>query len=368
MNPLCWPHITSATVLIDSDRAKRNIQRMQDKAVAAGVILRPHFKTHQSVDIGRWFRDAGTHQIAVSSLKMAQQFERAGWRNIMLAIPINPRELAAINRLAGECHLTLAIEHEDALLALQTLSHPIDIVIEVDAGYGRTGIDWRQGNRISDLANAALALRHVRRVGLMLHAGNSYQASGDDAIAAVHQQSLERLSHVRQTIAAPAQAQLFVSAGDTPTCSRMSSFPGVDEIRPGNYVFYDLQQQHIGACDWDDIALTLACPVIARYPERNEVVVHAGAVHFSKDYLLSSERFGGRPCYGQVMRSSAAGWHPEPVAGAYVHSLSQEHGKVRMPAELIARTKLGDMLVIAPAHSCLTMAAMSDVVMFSAKA
>lgn len=368
MNQLQWSHITSTTVLIDSFRAKRNIRRMQDKAINAGVNLRPHFKTHQSVDIGRWFRDAGTHSIAVSSLKMGQMFEQAGWRDIMLAIPVNPREQAALNRLAGDCSLTLTIEHEDALATIQRLSHDIRVVIEIDAGYGRTGIDWQQKERISRLANAALALPQVKQVGLLLHAGNSYQSSGDSAIAEVHQQSLQRLAAVRASMAPPAADQLFISAGDTPTCSRMDEFPGVDEIRPGNYVFYDLQQQHIGACDWDDIALALACPVIARYPERGEVVVHAGAVHFSKDFLLSPARYQGSPCYGQVMQMSAHGWHGNPMKDTYVRGLSQEHGKVAMPAERIAQTQLGDLLVIVPAHSCLTMAAMTEATIFNSQA
>jgi D-serine deaminase-like pyridoxal phosphate-dependent protein len=361
MSSLNWDYITSARVLVDAQRAQRNIERMQAKADTAGVALRPHFKTHQSVDIGRWFREAGTQAIAVSSVSMAQQFERAGWRDIMIAIPINPRELSAINQLAASCTLTLTIESEAALKTLSRLSHKVHLMLEIDAGYGRTGLDWQQSARINRLANEALALSQVASVGLLLHAGNSYGAQGDDAITTIHEQSLQRLQTVRAAVTLPSGHALRVSAGDTPTCSRMHNFPGVDEIRPGNYVFYDLMQQHIGACDWDDIALTLACPVIAKYPERGEVVVHAGAVHFSKD---SIQRDGG-PCFGQVMRKTEQGWAGEPIAGAYVHGLSQEHGKVRMPQALMESTEIGDLLVIAPAHSCLVMAAMRDFLTFS---
>lgn len=364
MTQLQWQHITSPRVLVDRQRAQRNIARMQQKANDASVSLRPHFKTHQSVEIGRWFRDAGTLAIAVSSVRMAQQFESAGWHDIMVAIPLNPRELAALNRLAANCTLTVTIEHEDALTLLSRLSHGVNVVIEVDAGYGRTGVDYLQHRRVSQLANSALALPQVERVGLMLHAGNSYQAVGDAQIEAIHELSLQRLAKVKEAIAEPARSQLFVSAGDTPTCSRMASFPGVDEIRPGNYVFYDLQQQHIGACDWDDIALAVACPVIARYPERQEVVVHGGAVHFSKDSLQSPSRYSGKPCYGQVMQTTEEGWQAKPLEGVYVHGLSQEHGKVHMPANLIEQTQLGDLLVIVPAHSCLTMAAMGEYTVF----
>lgn len=361
MSNLNWDYITSTRILVDARRAQRNIARMQHKADAAGVALRPHFKTHQSVDIGRWFREAGTEAIAVSSVSMAQQFEKAGWRDIMIAIPLNPRELSAINQLAATCALTLTIESESALPALSRLSHQVDIMLEIDAGYGRTGLDWQQTERIDQLANQTLALSQVRSVGLMLHAGNSYGARGDAAIAAIHEQSLQRLEAVKTAVTLPEGYSLRVSAGDTPTCSRMQNFPGVDEIRPGNYVFYDLMQQHIGACDWDDIALTLACPVIAKYPARGEVVVHAGAVHFSKDSIS----IDGAPCFGQIMRQTENGWAGEPVRGAYVHGLSQEHGKVRMPEDLLHSTEIGDLLIIAPAHSCLAMAAMRDFVSFS---
>lgn len=361
MSNLNWDYITSARVLIDASRAQRNIERMQRKADSAGVTLRPHFKTHQSVDIGRWFRQAGTESIAVSSVSMAQQFERAGWRDILIAIPLNPRELSAVNQLAAGCTLTLTIENEAALAALSRLSHQVHVMLEIDAGYGRTGLDWRQGERINRLANQLLTLSQVKSVGLMLHAGNSYNARGDDAIAAIHEQSLQRLQAVKTAVTLPHGHQLRVSAGDTPTCSRMHDFPGVDEIRPGNYVFYDLMQQHIGACDWDDIALTLACPVIAKYPERGEVVVHAGAVHFSKDSIQRD----GEPCFGQVMHKTEQGWAGEPVPGAYVRGLSQEHGKVHMPQAQLENTEVGDLLVIAPAHSCLVMAAMGDFLAFS---
>ncbi|RUO26819.1 alanine racemase [Aliidiomarina minuta] len=360
MSTLNWQHITGPRILVDTQRAKRNIQRMQAHADSTSVSLRPHFKTHQSVDIGRWFREAGTQAIAVSSVTMAQQFEKAGWRDIMIAIPLNPRELSAINRLAADTRLTLCIEHEDALNTLSRLSNPVDVMLEVDAGYGRTGLDCAQQERIQALALSTLNLPQVKNIGLLLHAGNSYQARGDDEIAQIHQQSLSQVRQLADFISLPDGHQLFISVGDTPTCSRMKSFPGADEIRPGNYVFYDLMQQHIGACEWDDIALTLACPIIARYPERNEVVVHGGAVHFSKDYIQRD----GAPCYGQVMKMTDQGWAGEPVEGAFVHGLSQEHGKVRMPAGMAEQMQLGDLLVIAPAHSCLTMAAMREFVAF----
>ncbi|TRW48963.1 alanine racemase [Aliidiomarina halalkaliphila] len=344
-----WNTIAGPEVVVDSRKAKRNIARMQEKAQTAGVDLRPHFKTHQSPLIGKWFGPPEQTPIAVSSVPMARLFADAGWRDILIAIPLNPRQLPAYNRLAREITLGLTVEHIDALKTVQRLMHPIDLYVEIDAGYGRTGISWRESRRIYELLKAAHELPQVRHVGILLHAGNSYTTRGDHGIAQVHQESLERLQQLLADSPIPTDS-IRVSVGDTPTCSRMDSFPGADEIRPGNYVFYDWQQQRIGACDWSDIALAVACPVIARYPERGEVVVHGGAVHFSKDFVL----IDGKPRYGQVMRITSDGWGG-PIQDAYVHGLSQEHGKVKVPDTLMAELQLGDLLVIVPAHSCLVM-------------
>lgn len=344
-----WNTVTGPEVMVDSRKAKRNITRMIDKAQSAGVDLRPHFKTHQSPLLGKWFGPIEQTPIAVSSVPMARTFADAGWRDILIAIPLNPRQLPAYNRLAQELTLGLTIEHADALETIARIQHPVDVYVEVDAGYGRTGMNWRDPQKIYAVLEQAFNMPQVRHLGLLLHAGNSYSMRGTHGIAKIHEESLGRLAELLADCPIPRDA-LRVSVGDTPTCSRMDAFPGADEIRPGNYVFYDWQQQRIGACEWSDIALALACPVIARYPERDEVIIHGGAVHFSKDFVTVD----GKPQYGQVMRITSDGWGG-PIEGAFVHGLSQEHGKVKVPPALLKELKLGDLLVIVPAHSCLVM-------------
>ena len=80
------------TLLIHKEKAERNIRRMADKAKRSCVIIRPHFKTHQSVEVGELFRQQGINQITVSSVSMAQFFATHGWDDITLAFPVNLRE------------------------------------------------------------------------------------------------------------------------------------------------------------------------------------------------------------------------------------------------------------------------------------
>ena len=74
-------HIRKPTLFLDEVKCRANIRMMSEKAKANGVIFRPHFKTHQSVEIGNWFREEGTQAITVSSVGMAGYFAKAGWRD-----------------------------------------------------------------------------------------------------------------------------------------------------------------------------------------------------------------------------------------------------------------------------------------------
>jgi D-serine deaminase-like pyridoxal phosphate-dependent protein len=149
---------------------------------------------------------------------------------------------------------------------------------------------------------------------------------------------------------------LILSYGDTPTCSVIENFDGVEEIRPGNFVFYDLVQSEIGACAPDQIAVVMAFPVVAKYPERGEFVIYGGAVHFSKDFALLPN---GARHYGKVVKLTDNGWETTET-GAYLKSLSQEHGVVSAPKEVIEKIKLGDFVGVLPVHSCLTVDVMKS--------
>jgi len=134
----------------------------------------------------------------------------------------------------------------------------------------------------------------------------------------------------------------------------VSDFAPADEIRPGNFVFYDWTQVQIGACAWDDVAVAVACPVVSLHPERGEVILYGGAVHLSKESLLRAD---GAQTFGAVVLPDAHGWGA-PLAGVWLRSISQEHGVVHCEphayAELAQHVKVGDLVGVLPIHSCLT--------------
>lgn len=148
-----------------------------------------------------------------------------------------------------------------------------------------------------------------------------------------------------------------LSLGDTPSCSLMDDFSGIDSIRPGNFVYYDLTQHFVGSNSLEEVAICLAVPVISVHPERNEVVTHSGWAHLGKDSLTNK---AGKPWYGYVVTLTESGWS-KPTEEAYVSKLSQEHGVLRLPPDQISRVKVGDLLGVLPVHACATVVMVSEV-------
>lgn len=343
--------ITVPTLILDEPRCKRNIARMAQKARTGGARFRPHFKTHQSHQVGRWFREAGVTAITTSSLRMAEYFADDGWDDITVAFPVNVREIERINALASRIRLGLLVESvESAEFLVQGITTPADIWIEADTGYGRTGVRWDQPEKAVNIAKAMAASPLLTLRGLLSHAGNSYAARDQASIEKTHTETVSRLSGLRNALANAGFSELQISSGDTPTCSAMSDLSGVDEIRPGNFVYYDMMQVMIGACTLDDLVVAAACPVVSLQPERGRIVVYGGVVHLSRDTYIDGQ---GRTSHGAVVLWTGDGWLPV-VDSAYVASLSQEHGIIHAEAEVIERVKVGDLVFVLPAHSCTT--------------
>ncbi|MDP4997428.1 MAG: alanine racemase [Saprospiraceae bacterium] len=350
-NAMLLDKIDKPTLLLDKNKCLTNIRSMVQRAASAGVHLRPHFKTHQSKEIGRWFRGFGVDRIAVSSLRMAAYFASDQWTDITVAVPVNLREIGLIRELAGKIRLQLTAESLASLQFLEkNLNEPVEIMIEIDPGYHRTGLESHQTDTLDAMIGFMETSSFLRFKGLLSHAGHSYHANSPAAIMDIHHQSTDLFQQLvdRYQHRFP---DMTASLGDTPTCSTAHHFPGATEIRPGNFVFYDLTQHHIGSCSKSQIAVAMACPVIASYSSRNQIVVYGGGVHFSKDrYTLPD----GKTSFGEMVFLQADGTWQLPDTPIQVVSLSQEHGVIQADAQLLQQLQVGDLVGILPIHSCMT--------------
>jgi D-serine deaminase-like pyridoxal phosphate-dependent protein len=345
--------IASPTLVINETITRANIQRMAEKASRHGKKLIPHWKTAQSHEIGNWAKEYGITEVTASSIKLAEYLCGQGWENIHIAFPFNVREISRLNRLAENQGLSVQIVNTSTIQALaDQLTQTVGFFIEIDAGYGRTGVAISDFQTIDSILSIAKTSSLLQFKGFYLHPGHTYYGIDKQKI---HEESRKAL-HLLKSNYQSAYPNLLTRLGDTPGCAVMEEFGDVDELGPGNFVFFDLMQVQLGSCRKEDIAVCLAVPVVDINLERKEILVHGGGVHLAKDVLVNAD---GSKNFGEVVLLDEKGWSI-PSHYSYMKSISQEHGIVKASDELLATVKVGDLLGILPVHSCMTADCMGE--------
>jgi D-serine deaminase-like pyridoxal phosphate-dependent protein len=343
-------------VVLDIAQCKANIQKMMKISRQAGITFRPHFKTHQSRGVGRFFRQAGVKAITVSSVSMARYFAEDGWDDITIAFPINLREWEQIKGIASIAHLSLLISDETSLWKISELdfwNYPLNFFIELDTGHGRSGFRCSAEEIVPIIRLADENQISIK--GFLFHDGHTYQTHNRDEIRKIRMATLTMTAHLRRDLEMYYPGRKFLySIGDTPSCSIDNRYEGIDEMRPGNFIFYDLMQYYLGSCTQDEIAVRLVCPVVAVYPDQERAVIYGGAIHLGKDFLIGPDN---KAYYGAVcFHGDFIQWQGQyPIA--ILSTLSQEHGVVKARRDFLEKIHAGDLLDIVPVHSCLMISA-----------
>jgi len=342
-------NIRKPSLVLDEVKCRRNIKFMADKARHSKVFFRPHFKTHQSVTIGNWLKDEGVNAITVSSVTMASFFSTHGWRDITIAFPLNLREIDEVKKISYDSQINILTSgYEHLKVLIEKIKFDAGCFIKIDTGYKRTGVEWNDYAQLLRMVELLHKNKYLRIRGFLLHSGHSYSALSIEEIIKIYEDSLSKTEEIKKKITVPG---MVFSMGDTPSCSVVEDLSGYNEIRPGNFVFYDLMQYQLGSRKKEDIAVAVYCPVVDVNYKRNEVLIYGGAVHLSKECIIINE--DGKIAFGEVAFPDESGWF-FPDEKIFVKSVTQEHGIISVPEKYINKFKRGGLVAIIPVHSCLT--------------
>ncbi|WP_421998725.1 alanine racemase [Reyranella sp.] len=344
--------LPTPALILDRAILRRNLKRMSDRLRDAGVALRPHLKTAKSVEIGRMAVDGHDGRITVSTLAEARYFADGGFTDILYGVGIVPSKLPAVADLRRR-GVNLRVVTDSAAVARAIADAATDgdtfsVFIEIDSGAGRAGLPWPELPGLLEIARILQAAPGVELAGVMTHAGHSYHESTPEGVAAVAERERQAIVGAAEALRAAGLPCPIVSAGSTPTAVHSRDFTGITEMRPGVYVFNDLDQECIGACGPQDIALSVLASVIGHYPHRNQMLVDAGALALSKD--ISAQEFRPQVGFGTIVDA--------PVKDMAVVACSQEHGFVGAPDPLpFGNLPIGSRVRVLPNHACITAAA-----------
>ena len=342
-------------VLLEQSRVDRNIDRMQKAADARRLRLRPHAKTHKSPALARRQLARGAVGICCAKLGEAEVFAEAGVRDIRLPYPLHPVNAARVLALVNRTHLSFIIDHPAVARgwsdALRAATRTVDVLVKVDVGFHRCGIDPDADGAAEFVAEGA-RLPGLNFRGLLSHAGHAYGAMSDqetEAIAASEARILTSLAARVRALGVPVEE---ISVGATPTARFSLRQEGLTELRPGNYVYYDRTQVALGSASWTDCALTVLARVVSK-PAPDRIILDCGSKTLTTDQARGA---GGVSGYGAVMTTLEATDHDPSLL---IERLSEEHATVRVTQTSPARggrqggsLEPGDLVRVVPNHSC----------------
>lgn len=349
--------LSTPSLLLDRDVLTANLERMAARAAALGVRLRPHLKTAKSADVAALATRGPVDGFTVSTLKEAEYFFDHGHRDLFYAMTIEPGKFArAAALLRRGAALTVACDNPDAARALaragRELGVRFPVLIEIDCGEHRSGLA-PDDPAVAEIGAILHAGPGTELRGLCTHSGHSYAgrtAAEHRAVAEEERTAVVRAAGVLRARGLPCPV---VSVGSTPTALHAAHLDGVTEVRAGVYMLGDLFQAGIGSCRIEDIAVSVLTAVIGHRPERNTLLVDAGALALSKDISTAKLPPAQNAGYGLVAMTDG-----ELLPGLTVASVYQEHGLITGPTPIdFARFPIGSRLRILPNHCCITAAA-----------
>lgn len=338
--------IETPAIVVDHATLVRNIEKAAAMARHGNVRLRPHIKTHKSIEIANLQRTAGAQGITVAKPSEAKLFIEAGFLDVTVAFPlVDTRKIQALVECAGKhaATVSLVVDSIHGVHAIADVATRFGVnlgaCLKVDVGLHRCGVD-PSGEAAISLVREIADRPALRFLGILSHAGHSYAAPDGDAVHGIATAERNVMSGLAGRLRLAGLPVPDVSIGATPTLWLNDGFAGITEIRPGNYVFMDLTQCSLGVAQPDDIALSVLAMVVScndRY-----AIIDAGSKVLSSDRgPHGSTRLSG---YGLALREG------EDMASAYpVVSLSEEHGFLAHGGRF---PKIGERVRILPNHAC----------------
>lgn len=341
-------------LLIDRAKMQRNIAEMAAAIAGSGATLRPHVKTHKSVDVWRdVLAGGGTRGITVSTLAEAEYFAAHGADDILYAVGIVPAKVGRVARLlkAG-VRVTAVVDDEAQGRAVADAARAAGVVlpvlIEIDVDGHRAGVTPGAPELVS-LAGLIAADPGLRLAGVMTHAGGSYGDATAAARAAAAQNEATGCVRAAARIRAAGIACDIVSVGSTPTALAGADLAGVTEVRAGVYTFFDLVMAGLGVTTPNRIALSVLTTVIGHQAQKGLIIVDAGWMALSRDRGTAGQVVDQG--YGLVCDADG-----HVLGDLIVRECNQEHGIIGPRAGRLdpARFPIGTQLRILPNHACAT--------------
>jgi D-serine deaminase-like pyridoxal phosphate-dependent protein len=318
---------------VDVAAMEANLAAMQARAGGLGIRLRPHAKTHKSAFVARRQLEHGATGLTAATLTEAEVFAAAGAGDLLIAFPpvgeMRLRRVAALAERVGR----LAVS-TDSVEVAAALPARVEVLWELDSGHHRVGTAPGAAT-VAGVKALVAAIGAERFRGLLTFPGHAYAVTDRAELGRVAEAEHRVMMETAAQLRAAGIAVRELSVGSTPTASWTEAGP--TEMRPGSYVYGDAQQVVLGAMTVEECALGVVATVVST-PAANRAVIDAGSKALAADSRLSLLRG-----YGIVPGRE----------DLVLERMSEEHGML-VATNGRTRLRIGDRLLVIPAHCCTT--------------
>ena len=328
--------IDTPAFLVDLPTLRANIDRIARSAADAGLQLRPHIKAHKTPQIARLQLAAGAVGVTAAKVGEAEAMVEAGIGDVFIANEIvgepKVRRLAALRertRLCVACDSVRVAQGYAEVFA--DPADPLEVILEIDIGARRCGVPPESA---AELAAAVARFAGLRIVGIMGYAPMTYGVNTNAEREPLVAAEGRLLSQVAAELASEGHAMTRISGGCTPGATLYRAGCGLTEIRPGTYVFYDMNQVDLGVIGVESVSATILATVISTSAS-GRAVLDAGSKALAT----------------QVRPISPGCGFVKGYPGAVVDVLNDEHGYLSLGNSDL-RVAVGDKLELIPPRVC----------------
>jgi len=241
--------LNTPSLILDLDQLEENIAAMARLCEGRNIALRPHSKTHKSVEIARRQLSAGAIGICCAKLGEAEVLAAGGIGSILITSPVvteeGGRRLAALNRLCPD--LMIVIDNVAAMDLLAgagaASGRPLKLLIDLDVGQYRTGIVPGEGALA--LAAAIAARTDLILAGIQGYAGHLMHLDNRSERETGTRAVMSELARMRAALEARGFGCPIVTGGGTGTFDLDPDAGVLTELQAGSYVFMDVQYDEV---------------------------------------------------------------------------------------------------------------------------
>lgn len=273
-------------LLVYPEVVGRNVDRMS--GILGGLErIRPHIKTHKCKQVVKLLMGRGIGKFKCASVAEVRMLIECGAGDIQLAYPlVGPaiRSLALLLAEHRDAGVSVTVDDPGSAAALNDAckehDRSVDVLIDVDAGMHRTGIE--PGPAADELARTVAGMSHLRLIGLHAYDGH-IRKSDVEARRPEVEAAMAGPLEMKQRLAADGlcDGAPILSTSGTLSFIVAKDIDGIDELTPGSWVFWDGAYNEIDGPRFEFAAL-VASRVVCR-PGGNRLTLDAGSKGISRD-------------------------------------------------------------------------------------